>query len=67
MFRAIVGSILGLAIAGPALAAAEIETCRDAGADIRGAARGLSAVIADAKITGRPKAAAHCVSSAIPW
>src|SRR5258705_5560877 len=31
MFRVIVGSILGLAIAGPALAAAEIETCRDAG------------------------------------
>ena len=54
MFRAIVGSIFGLAIAGPALAAAEIETCRDARAHIRRAARGLfESVIADEKITGR--------------
>jgi hypothetical protein len=59
MFRAVFGSILVLAMAGPALAAAEIETCRDAGATSEARLVACSAVIADATITGRPKAAAH--------
>src|SRR6185295_9235576 len=59
MFRAILGSILGLAIAGPALAASEIGTCRDAGAASEARLAACSAVIADATITGGSKAAAH--------
>jgi tetratricopeptide (TPR) repeat protein len=59
MFRAIVGSILGLAVAGPALAASEIETCRDAGATSEARLAACSAVIVDATVTGGPKAAAH--------
>jgi tetratricopeptide (TPR) repeat protein len=59
MFRTIFGSILGLAIAGPALATAAIETCTDAGAASEARLAACSAVIADATITGRPKAAAH--------
>jgi Flp pilus assembly protein TadD len=59
MFRAVVGSILGLAIAAPALAASEIETCRDAGATSEARLAACSAVIADATMSGGPKAAAH--------
>ena len=46
-------------MAGPALAAAEIETCRDAGATSEARLVACSAVIADATMSGRPKAAAH--------
>ena len=59
MFRAIVGSILGLAIAAPALAASEIDTCRDTGATSEARLAACSAVIADATTAGGPKAAAH--------
>ena len=45
MFRAVFGSILVLAMAGPALAAAEIETCRDAGATSEARLVACSAVI----------------------
>ena len=59
MFRVIACSILGLAIVGPALAASEIETCRDAGATSDARLAACSAVIADTTIPGGPKAAAH--------
>ena len=42
MFRALLlGQFVGLAVAGPALAAGDIDTCRDAGGQSDGAARGL--------------------------
>lgn len=59
MFAVIAGLIFGLAIAGPALAASEIETCRDNGATAEARFAACSAVIADGTIPGGPKAAAH--------
>ena len=49
-------SIARLAIAGSALAATDIETCRDNQADAAARLTACKAVIADDKVTGRPKA-----------
>jgi tetratricopeptide (TPR) repeat protein len=59
MWRAILGSIVGLALAGPAFAAAAIETCRDAGAAPEARLAACSQVIADATIAARLRAGAH--------
>ena len=48
--------------AGPALAAGDIETCRDAAAEAEARLAACESVIADDKITGKTKGAAFCVS-----
>ena len=58
MLRALFLIAVTLVAAGPALAAGDIDTCRDVGADPVDAAGGLRTVIADDKITGKPKASA---------
>jgi tetratricopeptide (TPR) repeat protein len=59
MSRAILGSILGLIMAGPALADSAIETCRDAGAAADARLAACTSVAADAAVTGASKASAH--------
>ena len=61
MLRALLIGIVTLVAAGPALAAADIDTCRDLGADPDARLVACSAVAADDTITGKPRAAAYQV------
>ena len=53
-----VASMVALGISGPALAAGDIDTCRDAGAEPAPRLAACESVIADEAITGKSKAAA---------
>jgi tetratricopeptide (TPR) repeat protein len=61
MLRALLIGIVTLVAAGPALAAADIDTCRDLGADPEARLVACSAVTADDKVTGKSRAAAYQV------
>jgi tetratricopeptide (TPR) repeat protein len=56
MLRAFLLSIVAVVAATPALAATDIETCRDNQADAAARLTACNAAIADDKVTGRPKA-----------
>src|SRR5436853_4872399 len=58
MLRGFLLFLVTLAAAGPALAAGDIDTCRDAAAEPAARLAACESVIADDKITGKPKAAA---------
>jgi tetratricopeptide (TPR) repeat protein len=58
MLRGFFPLIVALAAAGPALAAGDIDTCRDAGAEPAPRLVACESVVADDKITGKSKAAA---------
>ena len=62
MLRALLLVLVMLVVAGPALAAGEIDTCRDARAEPVARLAACESVIADEKITGPSRAAAFCVS-----
>jgi tetratricopeptide (TPR) repeat protein len=59
MIRGFLLSAVTLAVAGPALAATDIETCRDNQADAAARLTACNAAVADDKVTGKPKAFAH--------
>ena len=61
MLRALFVAIVTLAGVGPLLAAADIDTCRDAAAEPEARLVACSAVTADDTITGKPRAAAYQV------
>ncbi len=61
MLRALSIGIVTLVAAGPALAAADIDTCRDPGADPEARLVACSAVTGDDKVTGKSRAAAYQV------
>ena len=61
MLRALLIGIVTLVAAGPALAAADVDTCRDQGADPEARLVACSAVTADDKVTGKSRAAAYQV------
>src|SRR5206468_1340871 len=55
MMRGFLLSVVTLAVAGPALAATDIETCRDNQADAAARLTACNAAIADDKVTGKLK------------
>src|SRR2546423_717685 len=59
MLRAFLLSIVTLAAAGPALAAGDIDTCRNTSAEAAARFAACESVIADDKITGKSRAAAY--------
>ena len=59
MMRGFLLSIVTLVVAGPALAAADIETCRDNQAEAAARLTACNAAVADDKVTGKPKAFAN--------
>jgi tetratricopeptide (TPR) repeat protein len=59
MLRALVLSIALFGISAPALAAADIDTCRDVGAEAEARLVACSAVTLDDSVTGKPRAAAY--------
>ena len=59
MMRGFLLSIVTLAVAGPALAATDVETCRDNQAEAAARLTACNAAIADDKVTGKPKAFAN--------
>jgi tetratricopeptide (TPR) repeat protein len=59
MSRAILLFVVTLALGGPALAAGDIDGCRDAAAEPGARLVACSSVTADDTITGKPKAAAY--------
>jgi tetratricopeptide (TPR) repeat protein len=59
MLRAFLLSIVTLAAAGPALAAGDIDTCRNTSAEAAARLAACESVIADDKITGKSRAAAY--------
>src|SRR5205823_2195437 len=59
MMRGFLVSIVTLVVAGPALAAADIETCRDNQAEAAARLTACNAAVADDKVTGKPKAFAN--------
>ena len=59
MIRGFLLSVVTLAIAGPALAATDIETCRDNQADAAARLTACNGAVADDKVTGKPKAFAN--------
>src|SRR4051812_44607193 len=61
MLRALFVASVTLAGVGPALAAADIDTCRDPVAEPEARLVACSAVTVDDAITGKPKAAAYQV------
>lgn len=61
MLRTLLIGIVTLAAAVPALAAADIDTCRDLGADPDARLVACTAVTADDKVTGKSRAAAYQV------
>src|SRR3977135_4168759 len=58
MLRGFFPMIVALVVTGPALAAGDIDTCRDAGAEPAPRLAACESVIADEAITGKSKAAA---------
>ena len=64
MLRALLLGLVVLAVAGPALAAGDIETCRDNTAEAAARLAACESVIADDKITGTPEGRRLLVSSA---
>ena len=66
MLRAFFLSSSPLSSPAPALAASDVETCRDNQADAAARLTACKAVIADDKVTGKPKAFANLVSRRFP-
>jgi tetratricopeptide (TPR) repeat protein len=58
MLRGLFPIVVALVTAGPALAAGDIDTCRDSGAEPAARLAACEAVIADDKITGKPRGSA---------
>jgi hypothetical protein len=58
MLRGLFLSIALLGISVPALAAADVDVCRDPGAELAARQAACESVIADDKISGKPRAAA---------
>ena len=58
MLRAFFAGVVMLAVASPALAAGDIDTCRDSAAEPPARLAACEAVIADDRITGKPRASA---------
>jgi len=56
MLRGLFPIVIALVAAGPALAAGDIDTCRDNGAEPAARQVACESVIADDKVTGKPKA-----------